>query len=189
MNVVKRIPLLTCLLCALMPVMVNGDSTLNPLFEALRAAPNEAAGREREAHIWEYWFDQAPNAEVRAALDAGIERREAYDYAAAEAHFDRVIEAAPDYAEGYNQRAFIRFLRDNIEASAQDLEKALALEPRHFGALAGHYHVLMRQGRTEVALRQLQQAVSLHPWIQERGALPQELWPEPYRSLREQKGI
>jgi hypothetical protein len=34
------------------------------------------------------------------------------------------------------------------------------------------YHVLMRMGRTEVALSALTRAVTIHPWIQERGLLP-----------------
>ena len=61
---------------------------------------------------------------------------------AAEHHFDKVILSAPDYAEGYNQRAFIRFLREDYDNALADLEIVLELEPNHFGASSGLYHIL-----------------------------------------------
>ena len=96
-----------------------------------------------------------------------------------------VIEAAPDYAEGYNQRAFVRFLREDFEGSLSDLEKTLEYKPWHFGALSGMYHVLRVQSRHSAALALLRKAVVIHPWIQERGALPKEMWPESYQLIHE----
>ena len=55
-------------------------------------------------------------------LDTGRERREAYAYDEAEENLDKVVELAPDYHEGYNQRAFVRFLRENYEGSLPDNE-------------------------------------------------------------------
>jgi tetratricopeptide (TPR) repeat protein len=142
------------------------------LFAALKAAETEHEGRLAESAIWEWWFDQAPTSEVREAIDFGMKRRSSYDFEAAEEAFDKAIDKAPQYAEGWNQRAFVRFLRDNPDGALSDLEKAVALEPDHFGAWSGMYHVLMRMGRTEVALSALTRAVTIHPWIQERGLLP-----------------
>lgn len=153
------------------------------LFDDLANATSELEGRHIEDAIWRIWFDQAPTPEIRGWMDAGIERREAYDFEAAELAFDKVVEAAPDYAEGYNQRAFIRYLRENITESQTDLEKTLELEPNHFGAMAGLFQVLFRQQRQEAANRVLQQAVTVHPWLKERSALPKALWPERYRRI------
>ena len=122
---------------------------------------------------------------MRESLDAGIERREAYDFEAAEQHFDKVIELAPEYAEGYNQRAFIRFLRENFGEAESDLETVLKLTPDHFGAMAGMYQVMLRQDRQNVALKMLQQAVEIHPWIKERFGLPKSMWSKKYRDLHE----
>jgi len=61
----------------------------------------------------------------------------------------------------------------------------LELEPDHFGALAGLFHILSKQNHKEAALTALQQAVTLHPWIKERFALPKALWPESYKLIHE----
>jgi len=159
------------------------DPELAEMFKTLAVAENELEGRTAESAIWEYWFAQSPTAEVREELDQGIERREAYDYESAEAHFSRVIKLAPDYAEGYNQRAFIRFLRENDVEAKVDLEKALELEPNHFGAYSGMFHVLLRQDRQDAAFGMLKQAMVLHPWIQERYALPQDQWPDSVKAI------
>jgi hypothetical protein len=83
-----------------------------------------------------------------------------------------VIETAPTYAEAWNQRAFVRFLREKDAGALSDLEKTIELEPDHFGALAGMYHVLMRMGRSRAAVASCHARLTIHPWIQERGLLP-----------------
>ena len=142
------------------------------LFKALKTAKTEREGRLAENAIWNWWLDQAPTLEVREAIDHGMKRREAYDFEAAEEALDKAVEQAPDYAEGWNQRAFVRFLRDNIDGSLSDLEKAVELDPDHFAAWSGMYHVLIRMGRPEVAVAALSRAVTIHPWLKERGMLP-----------------
>lgn len=172
--------------------LADENSQNNPLsqieiamFDNLASAGSESEGRKAESVLWEYWFTLAPTAGVRQLLDDGRSRREAYDYEAAENLFDQVVEQAPDYFEGYNQRAFARFLRENFSGALSDLEKTLELYPEHFGALSGMYHVLRIQGHLEPAMKMLQRAVTIHPWIQERGALPKPLWPESYQAIHE----
>ncbi len=155
------------------------------LLEKLLNATTESRGRRAESQVWEFWFNESPTVEARRLLDKGRERRESYDYAAAEMFFDELIAAEPGYAEAYNQRAFVRFLREDFDGALADLEFTLETKPWHFGALSGMYHVLRIQNRTSAALNSLKLAVEIHPWIQERGALPRELWPEQYRVLQE----
>jgi len=148
---------------------LQSDERLLVLYDQLATAPTQLEGRLAEDAIWNYWFDQSPTTEARSLLDAAIERREAYDYEAAEEHLNKLIALAPDYSEGYNQRAFIRFLRENYEESKIDLEKTLSMDPQHFGALSGMYHVHSRLGDQERAFTFLAKAVTVHPWIK---ALP-----------------
>lgn len=142
------------------------------LFSALKTARTEPEGRKAEHEIWQWWLSQAPTPELRAAVEHGMSRRSSYDFEAAETTLDEVIEVAPAYAEAWNQRAFVRFLREKDVGALSDLERTIELEPNHFGALAGMYHVLMRMGRSKAAVASLSRAVEIHPWIQERGLLP-----------------
>tara|TARA_R110002020_G_scaffold316361_10_gene531563 strand:- start:4321 stop:4899 length:579 start_codon:yes stop_codon:yes gene_type:complete len=161
-------------LVATNPAAVMADS-LGPrekLFMALKNARTEREGRVAENAVWQWWISQAPTPEVREAIDHGMKRRESYDFEAAETAFDIAVREAPTYAEGWNQRAFARFLRDNDDGALSDLEMAVELEPDHFGAWSGMYHLLMRMGRPKAAIAALSRAVEIHPWLKERGMLP-----------------
>lgn len=142
------------------------------LFAALAAARTEAEGRAIEDEIWRYWLDLAPDRQSRQLVDEAMRRREAYDLAGAEQLLDQAVGRAPAFPEAWNQRAFVRFLRDNDQGAEEDLLKTLELEPQHFGALSGLFHVLFRQGRVEAAMSALQKAVRIHPWLKERAMLP-----------------
>jgi len=166
-------------------VYEKSDEQIATLFENLANAPTQLDGQLAENAVWQHWFDQSPTPQARALIDAALERREAYDFEAAEDYLDKLIEDEPDYAEAYNQRAFIRFLRENLEESKADLEITLSMEPNHFGAWAGMYHIYIRTGEQEKAFANLVKAVSLHPWLKERGALPKTMWPERYRKIHE----
>ncbi len=63
------------------------------------------------------------------------------------------------------------FLQENYDQSLSDLEKALELEPRHFGAMAGQARILMRQGRFATGQALLKKAVKIHPFLRERSMI------------------
>lgn len=143
------------------------DELKNRLFADLAAAKTEEQGRAAENAIWEMWVDH-PDPAIRAAISRGMQQREAYDWDGAIETFSAVIEQAPTYPEGWNQRAFIHFLKGDYDDSLADLDRALELEPRHFGALAGKALIFLGNGRFEQGQRILRQAVALHPFLKER---------------------
>lgn len=169
-------------LLASAPAQGAGSGERDRLFSELQAAQTEAAARVAEDAIWRMWMAQGPTADVRIAVAEAMRAREAYDWDKALTLLDGVVEAAPDYAEGWNQRAFIHFLRDDFDASLADLDRALELEPLHFAALAGKATVLMRQGRVELGQKALREAIAIDPWLRERDMLipePGEVRPPP----------
>ena len=138
------------------------------LFAALKNARTEQEARAIEDAIWRMWMAQGPTKEVRDAVKAAMDARSSYDYAKALDILEGVTATAPDYAEGWNQKAFILFLMERQDASLESLDRALELEPRHFGALAGRGIILMQQGRVELGQKALRDAVAVYPFIRER---------------------
>jgi tetratricopeptide (TPR) repeat protein len=140
------------------------------LHDELHVSPTEMSGRVVSDQLWIIWTT-APDETSQDLLDRGRERIRVADYEGAEEFFDDLIGYCPDYAEGWNQRAFVHHLRQNYVASLADITVVLALEPRHFGALAGRATVLLSMGRTKVGNVALREALKVNPWLIERHQL------------------
>ncbi|MBO0903542.1 tetratricopeptide repeat protein [Jiella sonneratiae] len=140
------------------------------LFARLRAARDEASARAIEDRIWRRWME-APDEKTGALLREAMARREVYDFAGARTLLDAAVAGAPDYAEAWNQRGFVRFLQEDFDGALEDVDRAIAIEPRHFAAMAGRALILMRQGRHRLAQDQLRAAVAIDPFLKERSLL------------------
>ncbi|MEX0406263.1 tetratricopeptide repeat protein [Aquibium sp. LZ166] len=170
------------LLLAAAPLQAADPDERERLFEELLNAPTETAARTAEDAIWRMWMAQGPTAQVRRDVAEAMRARESYDFDQALRILDGVVAAAPDYAEGWNQRAFVHFLKENLDDALSDIDRALELEPKHFAALAGKALVLMRQGRMELSQQALREAIAIDPWLRERHMLipmPGEVLPRP----------
>jgi tetratricopeptide (TPR) repeat protein len=77
---------------------------------------------------------------------------------------DAVVELAPDYAEGWNRRAYVYFLQNNYEGAVGDLRRALALEPNHFKALEGLARILRDTGQKKSALQAYKELLKINPF-------------------------
>ncbi len=153
--------------CPAAPNIIDAESAL---FAQIRSAETEMAARSLSAGLWELWT-MAPDEPSQALLNRGMNARAAYNFVEATDALDRLVDYCPDYAEGYNQRAFVSFLRQDFEAALVDLDRAIALSPRHTGALSGKALTLMGLGRNDEAQVVLREAVGLNPWLGERHLL------------------
>lgn len=151
-------------------VEVESDRRVQ-LFEALKDAQNEMEGRLLGDQIWRIWTT-APDPKSQSMLDTSRERIRYGDYETAETVLTKLIDYCPDYAEGWNQRAFARFLRQDYDRALDDIEQVLEREPKHFGALSGRAVTLLQMGRTEVGHTALREALKVNPWLSERHMLP-----------------
>lgn len=154
------------------PEPPDHSATMSELIKAAREAPDEATGRALSSEMWALWAD-APDARSQELLDKAMERRRVADYDAALRAVDALVEYCPDYAEGYNQRAFINFLREDFAAALPDLDRTIEINPRHTGALTGRALTLAALGRNAEATLSLRAALELNPWLGERHLLPQ----------------
>lgn len=142
------------------------------VLEELRTASDEATARLKFNRLWELWA-AAPDEAAQALLDRGMSARASYNFVEAIDAFDRLIEYCPDYAEGYNQRAFVNFLRQDFASAVVDLDEALTRRPNHVAAMSGKALSLIglgRHGEAEIVLRE---ALALNPWLPERHLLPE----------------
>lgn len=152
------------------PAPRDHSDELAALFEQARAAPSEAASRSAAEGLWQVYL-RAPDAQAQEVLDRGMARRDSYDYLGAKADFDRLIAYCPDYAEGWNQRAFVYYLQGDFVRALADLDEALARLPDHVPAQSGRALTLMQLGQLEDARAQLLAALANNPWLSERALI------------------
>ena len=152
------------------PVTEAPAEAQSALIAQLRSADGPGQVRTLTGQLWALWLD-APDALAQDLLDRGMALREAFDFAGSRAVLTRLTDYCPDYAEGWNQRAFAAFLARDFEASLADLERALALNPEHVAALSGKGLTLLEMGRTAEGQAALRAALELNPWLAERRLL------------------
>ncbi len=84
---------------------------------------------------------------------------------------DDIVKRLPNWAEGWNKRATMLYIMGEHDRSLADIERVLALEPRHFGALAGIGLIRMDKGEYREALAALRKALAINPFLKERHGL------------------
>lgn len=149
------------------PDAPDHSTAMDPLFEQLQKAADPASAQVISNDLWAYWTD-APDDVAQEILDRGMRKRASWDLLGARADFDALVRYCPEYAEGYNQRAFVNFLNQDYAAALPDLQKALDLSPRHVGAHSGLALTLIGLGRDAEAQDALAAALELNPWLPER---------------------
>lgn len=91
---------------------------------------------------------------------------------------DKVVVLDPDWAEGWNKRATLRYLADDDAGAMVDIGHVLALEPRHFGALTGMAVIMNRHGFKKDALVLLRRVAALYPHNSDVDEMIETLVPE-----------
>ena len=138
------------------------DSRLAPLFEILRSATTPARIGYAERFIWRIWHESGRE-DVDRLMETGVEEMGSGRLRESIATFARIIDLAPGFAEGWNKRATAYYLAGELDASVRDVERTLALEPRHFGALSGLGLIRLAQGDDAGALRAFEATLDVHP--------------------------
>jgi tetratricopeptide (TPR) repeat protein len=158
---------LALVLCLVGEVYADqSDPRLPGLFRELRQAPDDAAAKPVEAAIWAAWLQSgSPSADL--LMTRGLAAEDAKDYSTARELFDVVVELEPDFAEAWNRRAAIRFRLGDYAGALGDLQRALTLEPRHFGALMGLAEILEEEGQLKAAREAFRRALALNPHLLE----------------------
>ncbi|SFR55138.1 tetratricopeptide repeat protein [Litoreibacter janthinus] len=140
---------------------VADEAKLDDLYAEL-AQPDIKDWEGVERKIWKEW-SRSGSASMDLLLSRGRKAMEQGDFAKAIDHLTALTDHAPDFAEGWNARATAFFNADEFGLSIVDIQRALALNPRHFGALQGLGRILEELEREEDALAAYQAAAAIHP--------------------------
>lgn len=138
---------------------------LDGLFAQLKRTSSTRRAERISAKIWSLWQmsdSRTVDLLTHWARSATSDRH----YSAALDLLDQVVTLRPDYAEGWNQRATLHFTMRNFDKSIVDIERTLALEPRHYGALAGLATILESMDRKEEALDTWYRALAVYPTME-----------------------
>ena len=139
MRLMKRV--LVFMVLAAFSIFVRSDQTkpeLDGLFRALQQSDDLIKISSIQNKIWLHWYELPEGSRaLQPIFDQGIRALHLGQPQTAINQFTRVIEATPQFAEGWNRRATAYFMVGDFEASLRDIQQTLALEPRHFGALSG----------------------------------------------------
>ena len=117
-----------------------------------------------EAMLWRIWC-RSGNVEVDRIFRRGVDAMQQGKLEEAEAEFTRIIDMAPDFAEGWNKRATVRFMRKNFAGSIADCQETLARNPNHFGASSGQGLCHISLGEYREAAVCFRRALAIHPHL------------------------
>ena len=139
---------------------------LDELFASLKRESNEVKAA-RIASLIQIQWQNSGSPTIDLMMGWAGKAMEEKKYPIALDFLDQVVTMKPDYAEGWNRRATLHFLMNDYGRSMADIQKTLALEPRHFGAMAGMAAILKDTGRKEAALQAFERVLAVYPMMRE----------------------
>ena len=138
------------------------DVRLNQLFNELKVNKAKVASIV-EQEIWSLWSTHPTDEKLTARLEEGSMFVRNQQPKRAREIFTEVIKLDENWAEAWNKRATVLYMLGEFQKSQDDIDQVLALEQRHFGALAGQGLVNIQLKNYEKAIRSYEQAQEIYP--------------------------
>jgi len=150
-----------------LPAVPHGDRShsLDFLFGALKAAPDDETAKAIEERIWAVWTVSRSDTTnlLMSRVKTAIEKK---DLDLAIKLLDGVIKIKPDYVEAWNRRATLYYMKKEYGRALTDIAQVLKREPRHFGALSGLGLIMQDLGDDKLALDAYRRALKVYPRLQ-----------------------
>ena len=138
---------------------------LNNLFFKLKNADNFSKASSIEKKIWNIWITNGSNQKNNLQMSKGLKLFNNGNLNKALKVFLNLCEVEPEWAEPFNKVATIKFLQKDYLTSIKYIKLTLEKERRHFGAISGLAQINLRLGKFENALKNINEALKIHPFI------------------------
>lgn len=132
------------------------------LLEGLKAGT--PAVRDASRRALEYLWFSAAGRQAHRTVESAYEAAEKKEFKTALALLNEVVREHPKFAEGWNRRASVYWQIGQYEKSIADCEKAIALNPSHYGAWQGMGVCRIELGNIAEACRCLRAALRISPF-------------------------
>jgi tetratricopeptide (TPR) repeat protein len=141
------------------------QSRLDQLFADLAEADEPSKAERAAREIQMIWMESGSDT-VDILMSRAGKAIQGEDHALALDLLDVIVVLKPSYAEGWNRRATVHYMREDFGKSLVDIERTLALEPRHWGALSGLAIIQRRLGYEADALQTFKRALEVNPGLE-----------------------
>ena len=141
------------LICLVMkPSLADVKMKIEDLLDDLEVTSSSLQASRIRAEIWQYWLRDHSDEKNNDLIASGLSHFHRGNYQKADQIFTKIILIDPNYVEGWNKRATIRYLLGDFEKSLEDINQVLTRQPRHFGAISGTALIHMQNLRYKKAL-------------------------------------
>ncbi len=115
-----------------------------------------------ERGMWMLW-SRSGDAAIDELMEEASAQTQAGDLTAAVETYGKVIARKPAFAEGWNKRATVLFLKGDLTRSLADCDEVMKRNPYHFGALAGYGQIHFRLAHYDKAIEYWERAMKVNP--------------------------
>ena len=136
------------------------------LLDRLQIAETNIQAKRIRKVIWNKWIYDL-HEDLQQNLQYALGEFYSGRLLSAEKAFTFLIDKDPYYIEGWNKRATIRYMLNDLDGSLEDIDKVLKLQPRHFGAISGSGLIYMKKKQYEKSLRFYKRLNSIDPMNKE----------------------
>lgn len=149
------------ILASAAPLHAETAPRLDEMMTELSRAEGPAA--KRIAREIEIEWSKSGSASANLLLRRGEEALDAKEYQAAVEHFTALTDHAPEFAEGWHGRARAFYAMDEFGLALHDIQRTLALNPKHFSAIFGLGAIFEQIGKPEEAYDSYKILLNLYP--------------------------
>ena len=161
----KKIKLILIILFLILVNSYSNSNELNYLFFKLKNAENFSEANNIEKKIWNIWITNGSDQKNNLEMSKGVILLNNGNLKNALKVFLNLCKVEPEWAEPFNKVATIKFLQKDYLTSIKYIKLTLEKERRHFGAISGLAQINLRLGKFENALKNINEALNIHPFV------------------------